>query len=352
LGKLRLGFSDKTILDALSWFETNDKSLKPLLEKAYSVLPDVGLLSLQVKKLGVKKASEYISPKVGTPVLPMLAQRLKDTREMIEKMKKVAVEPKIDGLRVQIHLLKGKDGFVKAYTRNLNEVSWMFPELKKIGDSIKSQAVILDSEAVGVDEKRKKLADFQTTMTRRRKHEIETYSSSVPIKFFVFDILLDGNENLMNLAFDKRKERLKKVVFDSEVVKVVDYQETDSPDEIARLFKENIKKGFEGIMLKKIDSHYVPGRTGWRWVKMKEDEKSEGKLADTVDGVIMGYYLGKGKRTKFGVGGFLVGIVDKDKIKSLTKLGTGLTDDEFYLLKEKLIFGLSLPWWLKLQQMR
>jgi len=336
LGKLRLGFSDKTILDALSWFEANDKSLKPLLEKAYSVLPDVGLLSLQVKKLGVKRASESISPKVGVPVLPMLAQRLKDPREMIQKMKKVGVEPKIDGLRVQIHLLKGKNGFVKAYTRNLNEVSWMFPELKKIGDSIKSQAVILDSEAVGVDEKRKKLADFQTTMTRRRKHEIETYSSSVPIKFFVFDILLDGNENLMNLPFDKRKERLKKVVFDSEVVKVVDYQETDSPGEIARLFKENIKKGFEGIMLKKIDSHYVPGRTGWRWVKMKEGEESEGKLADTVDGVIMGYYLGKGKRTKFGVGGFLVGIVDKDKIKSLTKLGTGLTDDEFYLLKEKL----------------
>ena len=336
LGKLRLGFSDKTILDALSWFEANDKSLKPLLEKAYSVLPDVGLLSLQVKKLGVKRASESISPKVGVPVLPMLAQRLKDTCEMIEKMKRVGVEPKIDGLRVQIHLLKGKNGFVKAYTRNLNEVSWMFPELKKIGDSIKSQAVILDSEAVGVDEKRKKLADFQTTMTRRRKHEIETYSSSVPIKFFVFDVLLDGNENLMNLPFDKRKERLKKVVFDSEVVKVVDYQETDSPDEIARLFKENIKKGFEGIMLKKIDSHYVPGRTGWRWVKMKEGEESEGKLADTVDGVIIGYYLGKGKRTKFGVGGFLVGIVDKDKIKSLTKLGTGLTDDEFYLLKEKL----------------
>jgi DNA ligase-1 len=336
LGKLRLGFSDKTILDALSWFESGDKSLKPLLEKAYSVLPDVGFLSLQVKKFGVKRVSESISPKVGVPVLPMLAQRLKDTCEMIEKMKRVGVEPKIDGLRVQIHLLKGKDGFVKAYTRNLNEVSWMFPELEKIGDSIKSQAVILDSEAVGVDEKRKKLADFQTTMTRRRKHEIETYSSSVPIKFFVFDILLDGNENLMNLPFDKRKERLKKVVFDSEVIKVVNYWETDSPDEIARLFKENIKKGFEGIMLKKIDSHYVPGRTGWRWVKMKEGEESEGKLADTVDGVIMGYYLGKGKRTKFGVGGFLVGIVDKDKIKSLTKLGTGLTDDEFYLLKEKL----------------
>jgi DNA ligase-1 len=336
LGKLRLGFSDKTILDALSWFEAGDKSLKPLLEKAYSVLPDVGLLSLQVKKLGVKEVSANISPKVGVPVLPMLAQRLKDPKEMIEKMGRVAVESKIDGLRVQIHLSKGKNGFVKAFTRNLNEVSWMFPELLKIGDSINSNTVILDSEAVGVDEKRKKLADFQTTMTRRRKHEIDSYTSSVPIKFFVFDILLDGSQNLMNLPFYERKKQLLKIVKDSDVVNIVDYQETDNPQEIANLFKENIKKGFEGIMVKKIDSHYVPGRTGWRWVKMKEAEEREGKLADTVDGVVMGYYLGKGKRTKFGVGGFLVGIVDGEKIKSLTKLGTGLTDDEFRLLKEKL----------------
>lgn len=336
LGKLRLGFSDKTILDALSWFETGDKSLKPLLEKAYSVLPDIGALALRVKSQGVKKASQTISPQVGVPVLPMLAQRLKDPEEMIEKMGKVGVEPKIDGLRVQIHLLKGKNGFVRAFTRNLNEISWMFPELLEIGGLVDSDAVILDSEAVGVDEERKRLADFQTTMTRRRKHEIESYSSSVPIRFFVFDILLDGKNNFMNVPFFERKKRLKEIIKDSKVLKVVDYQETDDPERISKLFKENINLGFEGIVIKKIDSHYVPGRTGWRWVKMKESEKSEGKLADTVDGVIMGYYLGKGKRTKFGVGGFLVGIVEGEKIKSLTKLGTGLTDEEFHLLKEKL----------------
>lgn len=337
LGKLRLGFSDKTILDALSWLEAKDKSLKPALEKAYGVLPDVGLLALQVKKFGIKKVAEDISPKVGVPVLPMLAQRLNDPKEMVKKMGKVAVEPKIDGLRIQIHLLKGKGGFVKAFTRNLNEVSWMFPELLEIDDFLDSKAVILDSEAVGVDEERKKLADFQTTMTRRRKHEIESYTSHVPIKFFVFDILLNGEENLMNKPFFERKEVLKKVARDSKIIKVVDYKETEDPVEISRLFEQNIAAGFEGIMVKKIDSFYVPGRTGWRWVKMKQSEKKEGKLADTVDGVIMGYYVGRGKRTKFGIGGFLVGIVDKEKIKSLTKLGTGLTDDEFRLLKEKLL---------------
>ncbi|BCX14358.1 MAG: putative DNA ligase [Patescibacteria group bacterium] len=337
LGKLRLGFSDKTILDALSWLEAKDKSLKPALEKAYGVLPDVGLLALQVKKFGVKKVVEDISPRVGVPVLPMLAQRLNDPKEMIKKMGKVAVEPKIDGLRIQIHLLKGKGGFVKAFTRNLNEVSWMFPELLKIGNFLDSKAVILDSEAVGIDEERKKLADFQTTMTRRRKHEIESHTSSVPIRFFVFDILLNGKENLMNKPFFERKEVLKKVAGDSKIIKVVDYKETEDPVEISRLFEQNIAAGFEGIMVKKMDSLYVPGRTGWRWVKMKQSEKKEGKLADTVDGVIMGYYVGKGKRTKFGIGGFLVGIVDKEKIKSLTKLGTGLTDDEFRLLKEKLL---------------
>lgn len=336
LGKLRLGFSDKTILDALSWFESKDKSLKPLLEKAYFVLPDVGLLAKRVKTYGIEKTARDVSPLVGVPVLPMLAQRLKDQDEIIKKMGQVAVEPKIDGLRLQIHLLKGKDGFVKAYTRNLNEVSWMFPELLKIGEFVNSQSVILDSEAVGLDEKRKKMVDFQTTMKRRRKHEVESYSLSVPIKFFVFDILLDGKENLMNLPFTKRKERLKKLINDCEILKVVGYKKTDDPKEIAKLFKESVENGFEGVMVKKVDSHYVSGRTGWRWVKMKETKESEGKLADTVDAVLMGYYLGKGKRTKFGVGGFLVGVVDRGKIKSLTKLGTGLTDDEFRLLKKRL----------------
>jgi DNA ligase-1 len=62
---------------------------------------------------------------------------------------------------------------------------------------------------------------------------------------------------------------------------------------------------------------------------MKEEEESVGKLSDTIDCVIMGYTSGQGKRASFGIGQFLVGIKEGDSIKTLTKVGTGLTDDQF-----------------------
>lgn len=334
LGKLRLGFSDKTILDALSWYEAGDKSKKSLLEKAYFVLPDVGLLAKKVKLEGIEKAARGVSPLVGVPVLPMLAQRLKDPKEMIEKMGQVAIEPKIDGLRLQIHYKKGEDGFVKAYTRNLNEVSWMFPELSVIKEITKSSFLILDAEAVGVDEERKRMADFQTTMTRRRKHEIDSYKSSVPIQFFVFDIILESDNNLMNKPYLERKEILRKSLKENSVFRLVGFELTDSPLVIERKYREFVGQGFEGVLVKKSDSHYVSGRTGWRWVKMKEEKKSVGKLADTIDCVVMGYYVGKGKRAKFGLGGLLVGVLQGDRILTITKIGTGLSDEQFRLMHQ------------------
>jgi len=120
LGKLRLGFSDKTILDALSWMENGDKSAKKELDNAYHVLPDVALLSSKVKKYGIEKATKDANPVVGIPVLPMLAQRIKSPKEMIEKMNEVSIEPKLDGLRILIHYKAGKKGYVKADTRNMN----------------------------------------------------------------------------------------------------------------------------------------------------------------------------------------------------------------------------------------
>jgi DNA ligase-1 len=69
---------------------------------------------------------------------------------------------------------------------------------------------------------------------------------------------------------------------------------------------------------------------------MKQVESSEGKLSDTVDCIVMGYTVGKGKRVGFGLGQFLVGIRDGDLVKTVTKVGTGLTDDQFRELKTRL----------------
>lgn len=342
VGRLRLGFSDKTVLDALSWMEAGDKSLKPQLEKAYQVLPDVGLLAREVKEKGVEKACKGVSPVVGIPVLPMLSQRIKSPSEMIVKMGEVDVEPKLDGLRILIHFIRGK--FVKAFTRNLNETSHMFPELTKIDKFVNCDSAIFDCEAVGLDEKTKLMANFQTTMTRRRKHDIGETSKKVGIEFFIFDIISKNRKSLMDKNYLERRKVLEKTVKLGGPFKLVEHEITKDPERINELYKKRIKEGYEGIMVKRVNSSYIPGRTGWRWVKMKQGEEAKGKLADTIDVVVMGYTTGRGKRASFGVGQFLVGVVDPtsrtlrgaSKIKTTSKIGTGLTDEEFREMKRRL----------------
>jgi len=365
LGKLRLGFSDKTILDALSWLETGDKSKKGLLENAYNILPDVGILAAKVKEIGIEKAVRGVGPKLGTPLLPMLMARLKSPSEMIEKMGRVYVEPKFDGLRIQIHFravrgeqrAKSKEQSkeianeirntkyeIRAFTRNLRETSWMFPELGGIEKWIRAREVILDSEAVGVDEERRAMANFQTTMSRRRKHDIEILAKKVSIKFNVFDVMYKDGKSLVHTPYEERRSILKKTIISSsskskkgEILHLVPFEETKSPERITEIMASELSKGLEGIAVKRADSEYVAGRTGWRWVKMKEIESQKAKLADTIDAVVMGYYKGRGKRASFGLGGFLVGIVSGlENISSLTKIGTGLSDEQFRVLKKRL----------------
>ncbi len=334
LGKLRLGFSEKTVIDAISWMEKGDKSASKQLSKAYNVLPDAGLLAQKAKKVGIEKAVKEIEPQIGVPILPMLAQRLRSAKEMVDKMGEVAVEPKLDGLRLQIHYKKGENP--KAFTRNLNETSWMFPELQNIKHEIDSDEVILDVEAVGLSEDTKKLANFQTTMTRRRKHDIDESADKVPIRFYAFDILFKNNEELLHLKYLERRKILEETIKSKETLQLVDYIVTDNPKIIIQKHHEYLAEGLEGIIVKSIDGKYISGRTGWRWVKMKEPEGKEAKLSDTIDVVVMGYTQGRGKRAQFGIGQFLAGIRDGEEIKTVTKVGTGLTDDQFRELHQRL----------------
>src|SRR3990167_8160672 len=87
-------------------------------------------------------------------------------------------------------------------------------------------------------------------------------------------------------------------------------------------------------MLKKLDSPYVAGGRGFHWIKFKRQQA--GELADTVDCVLLGVYAGRGRRTEFGVCGLLVGVYDekKDEFVTISRIGTGLTDEEFRKVNE------------------
>lgn len=361
LGRLRLGFSDKTLLDALSYLEDGTKEGREALDQAYQVAPDVGEIARLVKELGVNKTRTAVSIKIGRPMMPQLAQRLRTADEMIEKMGKVQVEPKYDGTRVQIHFsrliqpnvsghtvpqngLFGEtekpDFWVRTFTRNLDESTDMFPELSRIHDQITAKEVILDSEAVGFEPQTGKLVPFQLTITRKRKHGVAQATASVPLRFFVFDILYKDGTSLLQLPLHERRAILTSTILkkgSDDVVVIDDAIVTDDPTLLREYHALQLKNGLEGAVVKKIEGKYLPGRQDWNWVKFKEEEGNAGKLSDTVDAVVMGYSKGKGKRQKFGVGAFLVGIkAEDDRIVTIAKIGTGLSDEQFAILFKKL----------------
>jgi len=336
LDKLRLGFSDMTILDALSWMLTKDKSLRGRFENAYNVRPDIGYIAQAVKKNGIRSLSR-VKAGIGVPILACLCQRLPNANEMIEKMGKVAVEPKYDGVRVQIHYWE-KDGKteVSSYSRNLENTTGMFPELTKIRGQLHATSVILDSEAVGMDPQTGRLIPFQETVTRKRKHGIVLAAASVPLVFFVFDILYKDGKDLLNNPLSVRRSILQQTVSKQAILVVSPQIVTDDPFTLRKYHDDKLKEGLEGVVVKKWDSPYEPGRRGFSWVKFKEEEGKTGKLTDTIDAVVMGFYRGEGKRAGFGIGAFLVGVRYSETFVTVTKVGTGVSDVLWHQLKEHL----------------
>lgn len=338
LGKLRLGFSDKTLLDALSILEGNDKSLRKRLDNLFQVYPDLGEITSWIKREGIDGAEKNIGVEVGVPVVPALCQRLNTAEEIVAKMGRVAVERKFDGTRVQIHFKKDKKGNweCKTFTRNLEETTHMFPELKEVGKFLKGESLIFDSEAVGIDTKTGKMLPFQMTITRKRKHGIGGAASKVPLRFFVFDVLYKDGKNLLDVSYEERRKILKGCVKKNKVVVVNEVFEEREIKKIHDLHEKFLKEGYEGAVAKQWEGGYLPGRQGWNWVKIKESEGTKGKLTDTLDLVVMGYYRGRGKRASFGIGAFLVGLRKNGKFVTLAKVGTGLTDEQFKEMKKRL----------------
>jgi len=369
LGRLRLGFSELTILDALSWMLVGDKSVREKIEQAFNVRADIGQIAKELKvqssKLKVEKIIEElvkIKPQLGVPIMPALCQRLPTAEEMIKKMTSdtvrgkalVAAEPKFDGTRLQIHFSRAKKWetkeeqlgfdfqpkvFVQTFTRNLENTTNMFPDLVRVApEEIEAKEVILDSEAIGYDPKTGKFLPFQETIKRKRKYEVGTMAQKIPLKFFCFDILFKDGQNLLNVPFEQRRKILEKVLPPSNKTIVLTPQIlTQSTDQLRKYHDEQKAKGLEGIVVKKWQAPYDPGRRGYTWVKFKEEEtKKGGGLADTLDCVVMGYYKGRGKRAGFGIGAFLVGIRENensDTFLTISKIGTGLSDEQWKELK-------------------
>jgi DNA ligase 1 len=355
LGTMRLGFTELTIIVALAQFLKN-KSLSKKIEGKYNIHPDIGLIAKKIKEKGIKGV-DYIQMEIGVPILSQKAQRVSGMEEIMERIKKVWAEFKFDGTRVQLHF--AKEGFyqkknmsdktsqsnlfneekssslVRTFTRNLEETTHQYPDIVEAAKKqIKADSVILDGEGIGYNKATGEFLPFQETMQRKRKYNIAETAKNIPFKYFVFDILYLNGESVIEKPLYERRKLLDSIIGPGEVIQTDEYLETDEFEKLEEYFEIAKEKGLEGVVVKTPEDPYQAGARSYSWIKYKKaDEKL---LSDTVDCVILGYYNGKGVRSKFGVGGLLVGVYDREKnvYKTVTKIGTGLTENDLKYLKK------------------
>lgn len=344
VNKLRLGFSEMTVLDALSWMEKGDKSRRPELEKAFNVCADIGFIAQEYKNNGIERIRKIV-PQIGVPIRPQKSERLPSAEKIVEKLGRFAVEGKWDGLRVQIHLDKnkrikdkanslfGQENFlVKIFSRNLDNMTSSFPDIAAAARKLPADNVILDGEAVGFDPQTGRLLAFQETVQRKRKHGVGEMAKTVPLKVFVYDLLFLNGKSRLEQPFSRRRQELETIMSGVKSgLELADQAVVSAAASLRELREKYLALGLEGVMCKKLSEPYRAGARNFNWVKFKK--VTQGELADTIDAVVMGYYLGKGKRAGLGIGAFLVGVTDGNRIGSVAKIGTGLSDEQWRELK-------------------
>ncbi len=335
---LRLGIADYTILDALSIAFTGSKENRPLLEHAYNVCSDLGRVSESVAKDGAESLKHF-QVSVFSPVRPMLAERVKSPQEAREKMgEKFAAEYKLDGERVQIHIEKER---VVLYSRSLENITSYYPDIvEKIANSIKSDGVILEAEAVAINEDTGEFLPFQELMHRRRKYNIAKVVQEYPITVNLFDIMFVDGKSCLDMSYSERRHLLEKVVTEDVFARVMPMTIVKTDDEVEDFLENAINSGCEGLMLKQLDSPYRAGARASNWLKLKREYRNE--LGDSVDLVVTGAFYGRGRRTgRYGALLLSAYDDDSDSYPSVCKVGTGFTDeslDQFYqILSDKIV---------------
>ncbi|MGY5143664.1 MAG: ATP-dependent DNA ligase [Candidatus Nitrosopumilus sp. bin_32a] len=324
LGTLRLGIAENTVMDALAIAFTGDKENRKKLQYAYNVSSDLGKVSEIIATKGIEGIEKF-EISLFNPIRPMLADRVKSESEAMEKMgNEFAAEYKLDGERVQLHIEGDK---VALFSRSLENIESYYPDIvEKIPKNIQADNIILEAEAVAINENTGEFLPFQELMHRRRKYKIEKAVTEYPITVNFFDILYCNGKSCMELSYKDRREKLEKHVKEDEFAKYIPMTLVKNENEIEDFMENSINAGSEGLMLKMLDKPYQAGSRGSHWLKLKREYRNE--LGDSLDLVVIGGYFGKGRRTG-NYGTLLLATYDEDEdtFPSICKVGTGFSDE-------------------------
>lgn len=331
-GRMRVGAGSMTLMDALAIaFATKEE--RPEIERAFNITCDLGLVA-ETLAAGGMEAVKKIKVSVGSPVKVMLAERLRTLPEIMDKFEgKCAFEYKYDGIRVQAHIKKGADGFVKLYSRRLEDLTSNFPDIAEaLKNQLKGNEAIIEGECVAYDPATNTLKPFQNVTHRRKKHGMSQAVEEIPVRIFMFDLLYKDGTDYTLTSYSHRRLMLETSFNDNTEgpYDLVGYSEREiiSTEEHAQeFFDKAIAAKCEGIMAKALtdSSIYRAGSRGFLWIKYKKDYTQA--LVDTFDLAVVGAFYGMGKRA--GVyGALLMASYDPDtgRFGTTCKLGTGFDD--------------------------
>ena len=322
-GELRIGLREGLVLEAIAGaFERDVAGVR----RAAMAAGDVGAVAVAARN----GALEQIELHYGRPIGFMLASPIafgSSYRELGDR--KWIVEDKYDGIRVQAHKTGSS---VRLFTRTFSEISRAFPEVASAlagsdGD------LILDGEIVARRDGR--VLPFRYLQTRlQRVDPSAQLLAQTPAAFVAFDAIAANQHFLLERTLTERRAELVERVRENDHAIVSPWLELEvaaSPARLAALYEAARERGNEGLMLKRADAPYLPGRRGKWWLKLKRE-------LSTLDVVIVGVEWGHGKRAKvlsdytFAVRG------PNDDLLTIGKAYSGLTDAEIAALT---------PWFLE-----
>jgi bifunctional non-homologous end joining protein LigD len=219
-------------------------------------------------------------------------------------------ELKWDGIRALGYVDGGR---IRLVTRNGNDVTRRYPELRRLGEALGARDVVLDGEIVAFDDAgRPSFELLQRRMHVDNDSTIRRLVGEVPVTYVLFDVLWLEGHSTMELPYAERRARLRDLELNGSSWQTPPHEDGDGDAtiEVSKTF------GLEGVVAKRLDARYEPGRRSSAWLKLKNHRAQEF--------VVGGWQPGEGGRTG-SIGSLLIGYYDGDVLHYAGKVGSGLS---------------------------
>jgi len=241
-------------------------------------------------------------------IKPMLAV-LRD--EVPRDQASYGYEFKWDGVRAIVYIDGGR---ARVLSRNDRDVSGSYPELRDLAEGLGARPVVLDGEIVALDANGKpSFESLQARMHVTNPAQVRRLVTQVPATYFVFDVLYLDGKSLLETPYVERRRILESLQLSGRSWQTPPHFEGDGDAVLAA----SKAQGLEGIIAKRLDSRYYPGKRSDCWLKVKN--------LRTQEVVIGGWKPGEGRRAG-AIGSLLLGVAGTDGLEFVGHVGTGFTD--------------------------